>query len=64
MSQHVIRYRRPETPWRLSQMTTQNSAEAEIQIKRLLELGYAIADVTPALELGARCYEAPMSTTI
>ncbi|MEJ0040944.1 MAG: hypothetical protein WDM81_01355 [Rhizomicrobium sp.] len=46
---HKIRYRRPETPWSLSQMTTQNAVDAAIQIKRLLALGYAVADVTPPL---------------
>jgi len=49
VSVHRIRYRRPETPWSLSQMTTQNATDAAIQIKRLLALGYAVADVVPPL---------------
>jgi hypothetical protein len=49
VSLHRIRYRRPETPWSLSHMTTQNAVDAAIQIKRLLALGYAVADVTPPL---------------
>ncbi len=30
-------------------MTTQNAADAAIQVKRLLALGYAVADVVPPL---------------
>jgi hypothetical protein len=43
---HRIRYRRPETPWSLSQMTTPDAKEAEIQVDRLVALGYHVADVT------------------
>lgn len=50
MGLYCIRYRRRETHWSLSQMTTQNAADAAIQVKRLLALGYVIADVTPALD--------------
>ncbi len=46
---HRIRYLRPETPWSLSQMTVQNAEDAAIQVKRLLALGYAVADVVPPL---------------
>ncbi|MEI9990835.1 MAG: hypothetical protein WDM86_12420 [Rhizomicrobium sp.] len=46
---HRIRYRRPETPWSLSQMTTQNAVDAAAQIKRLQALGYTVADVVPPL---------------
>jgi len=49
MTVHRIRYRRPETPWSLSQMTTPSAEDAAIQVKRLLALGYAVADVTPPL---------------
>ena len=49
MSEHRIRYRRPETPWSLSQMTAQNATDAAMQVKRLLALGYAVADVMPPL---------------
>jgi len=30
-------------------MTTQNAEDAAIQVKRLLALGYAVADVVPPL---------------
>ena len=50
MTTHAIRYRRPETPWSLSRMTTQNAKDAAHQVERLIALGYAVADVTPPLE--------------
>ena len=49
MSEHAIRYRRPETPYSLSRMTTQSAAEAAHQVDRLRALGYAVQDVTPPL---------------
>ena len=49
MTLHKIRYRRPETPWSLSQMTTPDAKEAAIQVDRLVALGYRVADVTPPL---------------
>ena len=49
MTVHRIRYRRPETPWSLSQMTTQTAEDAAIQVQRLVRLGYSVSDVTPPL---------------
>jgi hypothetical protein len=50
MTTHAIRYRRPETPWSLSRMTTQNAKDAAHQVERLIALGYQVADVTPPLD--------------
>jgi len=50
MTEHAIRYRRPETPWSLSKMTTQNAKDAAQQVERLIALGYVVADVTPPLK--------------
>lgn len=48
---HVIRYRRPETPWSLSRVTVEGgAAKAAAQVERLVRLGYAVAEVTPPLE--------------
>ncbi|HEY0303190.1 MAG TPA: hypothetical protein VGC36_17720 [Rhizomicrobium sp.] len=47
---HKIRYRRPETPWSLSSMTTQTAADAAIQVQRLVALGYTVSEVSPPLE--------------
>lgn len=47
---HRIRYRRPETPWSLSAMTTQTAADAAIQVQRLVALGYTVSEVTPPLD--------------
>jgi len=49
MTEHAIRYRRPETPHSLSRMTTQSAAEAAHQVDRLIALGYVVQDVTPPL---------------
>jgi hypothetical protein len=49
MPTHRIRFRRPETPWSLSQMTAESDEKAVIQVDRLIALGYAIADVSPPL---------------
>ncbi len=49
MTVHRIRYRRPDAPWSLAQMTTPNAVEAAIQVGRLKALGYHVADVTPPL---------------
>jgi hypothetical protein len=51
MAEYCIRYRRPETPWSLSRMTTPSAEQAAIQIHRLAALGYAVVDVTPPLVL-------------
>jgi hypothetical protein len=51
MTEYSIRYRRPETPYSLSRMTTQDAVQAAIQVERLIALGYAVADVTPPLAL-------------
>jgi lipocalin len=49
MTMHAIRYRRPETPWSLSRMTTQSAKEAAHQVERLKALGYEVKDITPPL---------------
>ncbi len=49
MTVHKIRYRRPEAPWSLTQMTTQTAEDAATQIQRLIALGYSVTDVTPSL---------------
>ena len=49
MTVHRIRYRRPETPWSLSSMTTQTAEDAATQVQRLMALGYSVSDVTPPL---------------
>jgi hypothetical protein len=49
MTPYRIRYRRPETPWSLSQMTTPDAKAAAIQVDRLVALGYCVTDVTPPL---------------
>ena len=49
MTVHKIRYRRPETPWSLTQMTTQSAEDAALQVQRLVALGYSVTDVTPSL---------------
>ena len=49
MTVHKIRYRRPETPWSLTQMTTQTAEDAALQVQRLVALGYSVTDVTPSL---------------
>ncbi len=50
MTIHRIRYRRPETPWSLSHMTTQTAEDAAIQVQRLVALGYTVAEVSTPLE--------------
>lgn len=57
MTMHAIRYRRPETPWSLSRMTTQSAKEAAHQVERLVALGYQVKDVTPPLEEPAAASE-------
>ena len=49
MTTHAILYRRPETPWSASRMTTPNAAEAARQVERLIALGYAVNEVSPPL---------------
>jgi hypothetical protein len=49
MTEYNIRYRRPETPYSLSRMTTQDATQAAAQVERLVALGYVVADVTPPL---------------
>ena len=49
MTVHRIRYRRPETPWSLSSMTTQTAEDAATQVQRLVALGYSVSEVTPPL---------------
>jgi len=44
---HTIRYRRPETPYSLSKMTTSNTQGALTQIQRLKTLGYTVVEVIP-----------------
>jgi hypothetical protein len=46
---HTIRYRRPETPYSLSKMTTSNEKGALAQIQRLKTLGYTVVEVVPPL---------------
>jgi hypothetical protein len=46
---HTIRYRRPETPYSLSKMTTSNEQGALTQIQRLKTLGYTVVEVVPPL---------------
>lgn len=46
---HRIRYRRPDAPWSLLQMTAPDAKGAAAQVDRLLALGYQVADVTPPL---------------
>jgi hypothetical protein len=46
---HTIRYRRPETPYSLSKMTTSNREGALMQIQRLKSLGYTVVEVVPPL---------------
>ena len=46
---HTIRYRRPETPYSLSKMTTSNEQGALAQIQRLKSLGYTVVEVVPPL---------------
>jgi hypothetical protein len=46
---HTIRYRRPETPYNLSKMTTSNREGALTQIQRLKSLGYTVVEVVPPL---------------
>lgn len=46
---HTIRYRRPETPYSLSKMTTSNEQGALTQIQRLKTLGYTVVEVIPPL---------------
>jgi len=46
---HCIFYRRPETPWSLSRITTRNTGEAEAQVKRLVALGYSVTEILPPL---------------
>jgi len=57
---HRIRYRRPETPWSLSQMTTPDAKEAAIQVDRLVALGYSVADVMPPLARDAATRPMPV----
>jgi hypothetical protein len=61
VSVHRIRYRRPETPWSLSQMTTPDAKEASIHVDRLVALGYQVVDVT-ALDDGSANPRAPIKT--
>jgi hypothetical protein len=49
MTSHAIHYRRPETPWSLSRITTQSAMQAVQQVERLIALGYKVTDVTPPL---------------
>lgn len=49
-AEHCIRFRRPETPWSLSRMTTESAEQAAIQVQRLSALGYTIINVTPPLK--------------
>jgi hypothetical protein len=46
----VIRYRRPEAPWSLIEMTVPNGEEAaQMQRMRLVALGYSVVDVSPSI---------------
>lgn len=47
---YTIRYRRPEVPWSVVNMTIPDDAEAVLlQQVRLEALGYSIIDVTPPI---------------
>lgn len=50
---YTIRYRRPDAPWSVVNMTIPNNAEAAVLLQqtRLETLGYSIIDVTPPISL-------------
>ena len=48
---YTIRYRRPDAPWSVVNMTIPDDAEALLfQQTRLETLGYSIIDVTPPIQ--------------
>lgn len=52
MAEHNLRYRRPETPWSLTQITARTE-DVPLQVERLIALGYAVEEVTPPLTFAA-----------
>jgi hypothetical protein len=50
---YTIRYRRPDAPWSVVNMTIPDNGEAAVlfQQTRLETLGYSIIDVTPPISL-------------
>jgi|KBSMisStandDraft_5_1062788.scaffolds.fasta_scaffold1143100_1 hypothetical protein len=50
---YTIRYRRPDAPWSVVNMTIPDNGEAAVLLQqtRLETLGYSIIDVTPPISL-------------
>jgi hypothetical protein len=46
---HIIRFQRPESPSKFSDMSVSGEAPATTQIRHLEGLGYTIVDVSPPL---------------